>query len=166
MSGPRDRADRRASEEFKASRGIKALRGLKALHAPDLFVFHERRSTLRGFARQCFLSGRGRIEMTVKAPHSFKPVFLLPPLLLAGVALAPLLPGLLYFPVLAYAALAAVNGGALALRCGEGAAGWLWMTLLFPSAHLSYGVGAWAGLARMVLPRPSASRMKATVART
>ncbi|MBI5211565.1 MAG: glycosyltransferase [Elusimicrobia bacterium] len=119
--------------------------GHRALHAPDLFVFHERRRTFRGFCRQCFLSGEGRAAMTWKLPsslRSFHLLALLPALCAAGAALRP---EAFLVPAVAYAALAAGHALFLARRHAEGPAslGWLWV--LLPAAHLSYAAGLLAG---------------------
>ncbi|OGS40561.1 MAG: hypothetical protein A2506_12945 [Elusimicrobia bacterium RIFOXYD12_FULL_66_9] len=119
--------------------------GRRAMHAPALFVYHERRSTLRAFARQCFLSGKGRAEMTVKLPGTLA----LPHLLVLGPAACVV--GALFFPSLflpwaaAYAALAVLHALWLGRRHREGPAAVWWLVWLMPAAHLSYAAGLLTG---------------------
>ncbi|MFA6028460.1 MAG: glycosyltransferase [Elusimicrobiota bacterium] len=121
--------------------------GRRALHAPELYVHHERRSTVGAFCRQCFLSGQGRAQMSLKLPSSLRLLHLAPllPLLgLFGLCARPFL----FFPLAAvYVFSAAVNAAALSLRRFEGGQGLAWLFLLHPLAHLSYAAGLFAGLA-------------------
>lgn len=119
--------------------------GHRALHAPALFVFHERRSTLLAFVRQCFLSGQGRAEMTVKLPGSLTLTHLLPLTPAVGV-LGTLLHPAVFLPCVAgYGTLAFGHALWLGLRHGESAAAVWWLAWLMPAGHLGYAAGLLAG---------------------
>lgn len=119
--------------------------GGRALHAPALRVFHERRSTLRAFVRQCFLSGRGRAEMTLKSPRTLRPEHLFPSALAACVLLSPLLPAARAAAAL-YAAAVLAQAACLTAREREGPAAFWWLVWLTPAAHLGYAAGMASGL--------------------
>ena len=128
-----------------------ALSGARALHAPSLYVRHARRPTLYGFLRQCFLSGRGRLQMTLKLPSSLRPYHLAPLLPTLGLAASALAPSSVAPLAGLYLGLAAANAAWIAWRRREGAAGFAWTFFLYPCAHLAYGAGllcgaAWAAL--------------------
>lgn len=118
--------------------------GCAAVHCPDLEVFHERRSGWRAFARQCFLSGVGRAQMSAIRPRSVRPIFLAPAALWACLAAAPWAPAFCLPPIAAYALATLAEAARLALAEGAGAALRLWA--LFPVGHLSYGAGFLCGL--------------------
>jgi hypothetical protein len=132
-------------------------RGRRALFVPDLFVHHERRPTPAAFAVQCFLSGRGRAEMTFKRPSSLRALHAAPALLLAGAAGLILKPAWFVLPAAAYAIAAALNAAALAIRRREGPRALAPLFFLMPAAHLSYAAGLIAGTATGLL-RPRARR--------
>ncbi|MBI5625090.1 MAG: glycosyltransferase [Elusimicrobia bacterium] len=121
-------------------------RGRRALHAPGLFVFHERRPGLAGFARQCFLSGWGRAQMSLKRPGSLR-LFHLGPLIPAACLLAvPRVPEAALLALAAYAAASAANGlSVLARQQEEPGSALTWLTILAPIAHLCYAAGLAAG---------------------
>lgn len=120
-------------------------RGRKALHAPELFVYHERRANLAAFGRQCFLSGQGRAAMSVKFPPALRPGYLAPALL----ALAPLAaffdPRLFLSFAALYAAAAAANALFLVLKHSESIKALPWLIILFSAAQFSYGGGLLVG---------------------
>ncbi len=119
--------------------------GRRALHAPALRVYHERRSTMRAFARQCFLSGQGRAEMTFKLPGSLTLTHLLP-LAPAACVLGALLRPAVFLPFVAgYGTLALGHAVWLALRHGESAAAVWWLAWLMPAGHIGYAAGLLAG---------------------
>ncbi|MBI5597460.1 MAG: glycosyltransferase [Elusimicrobia bacterium] len=118
-------------------------RGRRALHSPDLAVDHERRATLRGFLRQCALSGLGRGQMTRRAPFSLRPHHAAPLVLVCAAAAAgPLRPGGVALTA-AYALLAAVSAWSAQRGFVDRAA----VACLMPAAHLAYAAGFAAGLA-------------------
>ncbi|MEK7859316.1 MAG: glycosyltransferase [Elusimicrobiota bacterium] len=130
--------------------------GRRALHAPELRVYHERRATLAAFSRQCFLSGKGRAEMTLKRPSSLSAVHLAPQLLFLGLLGFFRQPWLCALLAAAYGAAAAFNAVFLALRHSEGAGALGWLLLTLPAAHLSYAAGFLAGLPSGLLRRLAA----------
>ncbi|MFA6316154.1 MAG: glycosyltransferase [Elusimicrobiota bacterium] len=130
--------------------------GRRCLHDPGLFVFHERRPTARGFCRQCFLSGRGRLQMTLKAPASLKPFHLAPLLPLGAVLGACVLPSF-FLPLLACYSLACAANGLLILvrHRNEPWTALPWLSGLPPAAHLCYAAGLLAGAWDRLMARPS-----------
>ncbi len=120
--------------------------GRRALHCPELFVHHERRATVGGFCRQCFLSGQGRANMSIKLPASLRLLHLAPLLPLIGLFGLYARP-LVFFPLGAlYLASSAVNAVVLSSRRFEDRQGLGWLFLLHPLAHLSYAAGLLTGL--------------------
>ena len=119
--------------------------GRKALHAPALFVLHERRSTLRAFARQCFLSGQGRAEMTRKLPGTLTLTHLLPLAPAFGLLAAPVFPAVFMPCLAAYGALALVNAVWLSIRHKEPPSAVWWLAWLMPAGHIGYAAGLVAG---------------------
>jgi succinoglycan biosynthesis protein ExoA len=125
-------------------------RGFRMHYDPTLVAFHERRPTLRTFARQMFKYGRGRGQFMRKDPASARAAYLAPAALLAYALAAPLLvielgplallPMALYAGVVAAAA--AVIGWNLhrSLRCG------LLAALLIVVTHVWYGAGTVVGV--------------------
>ena len=121
-------------------------RGRRAVHSPAFFVYHRRRSSVYGFCRQCFLSGKGRAEMTFKLPGALSAYCLLPLLPAACVAGALFAPRLLLPPAAAYLAATALHALYLRrLHKEKAAAAILWLTFLMPAAQLSYAAGLLAG---------------------
>lgn len=134
-------------------------RGIKMFYDPALVAYHERRPTLRGFARQMHKYGYGRGQLLVRERRTFRPAFLMPSLLLAYLASLPAL-------VLAFGAIAGVPLAAYAAAVAA-AAMWIGRTLRRPVdavlaavlvvvLHVSYGLGVLRGaLARRgVVARP------------
>jgi hypothetical protein len=129
--------------------------GRPMIYAPDLHVWHERRGTLSGFARQIFTYGRGRgqnLRLALGEASGFSPRYLLPSLgviysvgvacaLLDGHGAAPMLglPYLAYALACPFAAFARIEESTPARLLGA---------LLFPVIHVLYGLGVLAGIAR------------------
>jgi cellulose synthase/poly-beta-1,6-N-acetylglucosamine synthase-like glycosyltransferase len=122
--------------------------GVRMHYDPDLVAYHERRATLPGFARQMHKYGRGRGQLLVRQPDTFRPSYLAPTALLAYLVAIPLLWSLLgaaaMLPLLAYA-------GAVGL-----CAAWIARTLRRPTdlplaaglilvLHACYGSGVVRG---------------------
>lgn len=68
-----------------------AHRGVRMHYDPSLVAYHERRATLRGFASQMHKYGRGRGQLLVRRPGTFRPSYLAPTALLAYLLVAPAL---------------------------------------------------------------------------
>ena len=121
--------------------GLLALENRGILHDPELVVYHSRRGTLSGFARQIFKYGRGRWQNTVALPASLSPVFLIPSLFLLYLLSMPLLPSQWrLIPLLAYSAMLISFAGLEAFRARSLRA-LPALLVLFPTCHLAYGAG-------------------------
>lgn len=126
-------------------------RGLRGLYLSELYVYHRRRSSLRGFLQQIYSYGFGRAQQTWRAPQSLHPLFLIPAAACALVLTAPLsssTTGLvlaLSAGHLGVSALAALFSGPVR-RLGWPGIGLV--ALLTGALHLAYGVGLWAGFFR------------------
>ncbi len=123
-----------------------ARRGHAALHSPTVYVYHDRRSTLLSFARQCYLSGWGRAGMSRRMPSSLRPIYLLPGALALGVLAAPFHPAALG-ALAVYGAAALGNALWLTVERKETLGAVLWLWVLHPVTHLSYAGGFVRGLA-------------------
>jgi GT2 family glycosyltransferase len=125
-------------------------RGVGMYYAPDLVVYHERRATLGGFARQMLKYGRGRGQLVRREPRAMRLSYAVPSALLAYLVALPVLVVALGAwtgaPLLAYA---------LAVLAS---AGWVARTLRRPVEapraaglllvlHLCYGLGVLRGVA-------------------
>jgi GT2 family glycosyltransferase len=134
-------------------------RGGWAMHYdPDLVVYHERRSDLRGFARQMHLYGRGRGQLMVRDRDSVRLAYLAPTALTAYLAMVPLLAitrPVLVLPAVAYAAAVAAAATRVGASVRHRATGPL-AALLIVTVHVGYG----SGVARGALSRRRA--VKAT----
>jgi len=141
--------------------GLLARENRTMLHDPELIVYHQRRSTIAGFARQTFRYGRGRWQNTVALPGSLSPVFLIPPLFLVYLLMLSL--PLLRWQVLPLAAYALLVVGfsayeAIRARSLEAFAE---MLVLFPVCHLAYGAGLIAQVALSLRPIALKARSQA-----
>jgi glycosyltransferase involved in cell wall biosynthesis len=116
------------------------------VHCPELSVYHERRADARGFARQVYLSGVGRAQISRLEPRSFHPAALAPAALGVYLAAWPWLPAAwASWPAAAYGLGIALETARLALIERDPAAA-ARLPALFPLAHLSYALGLAAGL--------------------
>ena len=121
--------------------GLLALENRVMLHDPDLVVYHSRRATLGGFARQIFRYGRGRWQNTMALPGSLSPVYLIPSLFLLYLVAIPLLPaGWRLIPAAVYVVLLLVFAAKESTRTGRLQA-FPQFLILFPACHLAYGAG-------------------------
>jgi succinoglycan biosynthesis protein ExoA len=125
---------------------------VRMFYDPDLVVYHERRATLGGFARQMHKYGRGRGQLLVREPGTFRPAYLAPTALLTYLAAAPLawafVGPIAAAPAVAYLAAVALCAGWIAKTLRRPAAlplaAWLLIVL-----HACYGFGVLrGGLAR------------------
>jgi len=127
--------------------GLLELENRRMLHDPALVVYHSRRSTLGGFARQIFKYGRGRLQNTLALPRSLSATFLLPSIFLLYLLLLPLLsfPGRLV-PLAVYAVLL-LNFAAYEAIRARSLRALPQFLILFPACHLAYGAGLmWQGV--------------------
>lgn len=134
-------------------------RGELMAYDPDLFVFHERRPTWGGFSRQMHKYGRGRGELLLRDPSTFRAAFLAPSALLLYLLALPaalLAAGpsaVLFAPGVLYVVGLVANGVAVGvtlrrLRAIPGA------VALIPLLHASYGSGVLRGILRALAPVP------------
>ena len=105
--------------------------GYRLFYVPGAVVVHRQRSTLRAWAKNMHTYGKGRVWLLRRHPKAFELGLLIPPFL-------PLLLWL-YLPIIALVALAPTLR---ARRPGL----WPYLTLLYATTHLSYGLGQWVGL--------------------
>ena len=124
-------------------------RGMTMLYDPELAVFHDRRPTFVGFARQMHKYGVGRGQVLVRNRAASTPAFFVPSALVLYLVASPalvLLDRRLGLPVVAWlaATLGAAGRVGLSLRRRrlQGAA---LAAVLVPTIHLSYGVGVLRG---------------------
>lgn len=111
------------------------------LHDPALVVYHARRGTLAGFARQIFKYGRGRWQNTMALPGSLSPVFLLPSVFLVYLLCLPFLASRWWQIPLAAYGLMLLTAAALQTYRARSMRTFPRMLVLFPACHFAYGAG-------------------------
>jgi glycosyltransferase involved in cell wall biosynthesis len=146
-----------------------SLSGRPVVYAPELLVWHERRKSVTGFARQVFWYGYGRgqnLRLALGEPprpeargllregprralRYFLPsLCVLYSVALMAFALTGHAPAAFGLPYLAYAVLCAAAAGLAAGSGNERAPERALSALLFPVIHSFYGVGVLCGIAR------------------
>lgn len=132
--------------------GLLALENRTMLHDPALIVYHSRRGTLDGFARQVFRYGRGRWQNTLALPASLSLIFLIPSLFLIYLASLPFLmfPGRL-IPLAAYSVLLTTFAAIEAFRA-RALRAFPQLLVVFPACHFAYGAGLMWQFALSMLP--------------
>lgn len=84
-------------------------KGFKVQSCPDLFVYHKRKTSFKRFFRQIYSFAYARLKISFLYPDTFKLFYLLPVLFtlycLLAVVFAPLISGLLFFPLFLYSLL-------------------------------------------------------------
>jgi succinoglycan biosynthesis protein ExoA len=125
-------------------------KGVPMRYEPSLSVYHDRRPDVGSFARQMYKYGYGRGQLILRKPATFRPLFLLPSVLVcalvAAVAVAWAVP-LLWVPVALYGLWAI--GGAVKVASSFNASRLRAFGLAFvllTLVHSCYGVGVLAGL--------------------
>ena len=127
-----------------------ARRGVRFIHDPDLWVWHERRSGLRGLARQVFQYGRMRAAGIRSGALPRRWAYFAPAMLVLGVVAIPLVAAAWPEPAwpgqlpLVYCALIGAGALVAAARSRE----WVrlpWVCVILPLLHLSYGSGFLVG---------------------
>jgi glycosyltransferase involved in cell wall biosynthesis len=119
-----------------------AARGGALFSSPRLAVFHRRRDTWRGLAKQAAKYGAGRAQNLLLLPETFRPLYLLPALFLLYLTA---LPAIAYgsraaiWPLAAYFALALF--GAVARAVVDRDPAQLLGAFVAPVVHLAYGAG-------------------------
>ncbi len=132
--------------------GLLELENRRMLHDPALVVYHSRRGTVGGFARQIFKYGRGRWQNTLALPRSLSATFLLPSIFLLYLLMLPFVafPGRL-IPLAVYGALLPGFAAYEAVRVRSMRA-FAQFLILFPVCHLAYGAGLMWQCALSALP--------------
>jgi GT2 family glycosyltransferase len=132
---------------FGRARGL----GRVLWYSPDLWIYHRRRSTLAGLARQTYRWGRGRAYALILARNTFHVAFFAPAGLLLAVLSLPLAGVLAPLPLSVMGLyLAGSLAAAAGICCRRRKPSWLVpLTLLFPFVHLSYGAGLLVTLLRL-----------------
>jgi hypothetical protein len=120
-------------------------------YSPELFVWHERRASLRSLAKQCFQYGWGRGQMLRRKPTSIRWFHLVPSVcsLFAGVG------ALLFLFTSAHKEAFALVASVYILACLCSAVyssisahvPWLFLqvAMVFPTVHFGYGLGLLRG---------------------
>lgn len=84
-------------------------KGFKVESCPDLFVYHKRKTSFKRFFRQIYSFAYVRLKISFLYPDTFKLFYLLPVFFtlycLLTVVFAPLISGLLFFPLFLYSLL-------------------------------------------------------------
>ena len=115
--------------------------GHRQMMSPDISVYHRRRKNWGGFCLQIFYGAAGRFQMAWLRPSSFSPVFFVPTAFLIYILSLPFWhsPSAL-IPLAAYGAL--LFGESVRFYAeNKDLKGALCVLILFPSCHLSYGLG-------------------------
>jgi len=138
--------------EENALLGQLRAQGEQMLYEPSLRVFHARRPTWRTFARQMLKYGHGRGQLLMRRPATTRLAFIAPSLLVAYLALLPVLliwrplPALILLaPLAAYAALLLAGAARVAATLRRPASAPLALGLAL-TVHLCYGVGVLRGI--------------------
>jgi succinoglycan biosynthesis protein ExoA len=122
---------------------------IRMFYDPELVVYHERRATLGGFARQMHKYGRGRGQLLAREPGTARPAYLVPSALLLYLVVTPLLAGLAgpvaLLPLAAYLGAVGACAGWIAKTLRRAVdlplAAWLILVL-----HACYGAGVLRGV--------------------
>lgn len=124
-------------------------KNFELIYDPELFVWHERRSVFRDFARQIYRYGFGRGQNISRRPRTTNPFHLVPSLCLLVGAVEigrwsvqgkpdP------FFTVLVFVYVAICM--IAAARRSRSIAEWLWAAPLFVVIHIFYGMGLLSGI--------------------
>jgi len=121
-------------------------RGMRMWYAPELWVYHHRRTTMAGYVSQIYRYGWGRANAMVTSPNNAHPLYFLPVAFLAYLVTMPLLVLLdarCALGLLPYGLGTLVASGAAAARARK--ARWFpGLLVLFPVTHIAYASGlAW-----------------------
>ena len=136
--------------------------GCRMHYDPELLVYHERRPTVAGFARQIFNYGRGRGRVARRDPGSVRADHIAPILLVAYVVASPVLAfvhwGFLV-PLGVYALAVAAQAVKIGASLRRGIRATALAAVLVVVVHLWYGAGIVAGI---VGPGPPQRRTSST----
>jgi glycosyltransferase involved in cell wall biosynthesis len=133
--------------------------GGRILLDPAIRATYFPRHSLRALARQYFRYGKFKCGVIARHPRRLRARQIAPPLLVLTL-LAPLplalagdddLSFLLFAPSLGYFSAIVIASVQIALRSGHPLAACI-LPAVLATAHVSYGIGAWLGMAKMLIP--------------
>ena len=111
------------------------------VHDPELVVYHIRRGTVGGFARQIFRYGRGRCQNTMLMPSSLSLAFLVPMLFVFYLVSLPFVRSPWYLvPLAVYVSMLLIFALTESLRARSPRSVALFL-ILFPVCHFAYAAG-------------------------
>jgi hypothetical protein len=125
--------------------------GHRLWYAPELWVYHRRRTTVGEFLSQMYRYGWGRSNALRSAPGTFHPAYFVPVLFVGYLISVPLSPAALPLslaPLGLYGLLAVTTAVGVASRTGLWGASLAWTPPLLLGMHGAYAVGLVRGLAR------------------
>ncbi|MGH2755216.1 MAG: glycosyltransferase [Actinomycetota bacterium] len=125
-------------------------RGIAMHYDPKMMVFHDRRDSLSGFAKQLLKYGRGRGQIIRRRPYSARLEYLAPPALVLYLSFLPLLASLMPWaagPGAAYVGMCIAGGTKIGITMKSFSSALLACTLV-AFTHVCYGIGVLLGIAR------------------
>lgn len=122
--------------------------GHKVLYCPKLVVYHERRKSLLGFARQIFKYGRGRAQQTLCLPRSLPLLNIFPSLFILYLASLIFFHSRVYLsPLLLYLLLDLIFSAHISSK-NKSIESLPLLFILFIVEHIAYGLGFFYGFLR------------------
>ncbi len=120
----------------------------KLIYAPEVSVYHPRKETLKGFAKQIFGYGAGRAHQINLQPDSFKILYLIPAIFVLGLLSLPLsimlnlksVTEIIFLCLMLYFIISLVTSLKIAIK-EKKIAIFPIMPLIFLIIHISYGLG-------------------------
>jgi len=129
--------------------------GFKIAYSPKILVYNKRRENFPGFVKQIFNYGITRPKKEKIADTLKKPVFLIPSLFLIYVIVLPLLimiTKIFLWPLLAYVVLDFIFSLFKSI-ISKRISSFFILLIIYPSIHLSYGLGFIIGLIKNIFYR-------------
>jgi len=120
----------------------------KLIYAPEVSVYHPRKDTLRGFAKQVFGYGAGRANQINVQPDSFKILYLIPTIFVLGLLSLPLsiilnlkiVTEIIFLCLMLYFIISLITSLKIAIK-EKKIVIFPIMPLIFLIIHISYGLG-------------------------
>ncbi|VVB55358.1 Glycosyltransferase AglE [uncultured archaeon] len=120
----------------------------KLIYAPDISVYHPRKDTLKGFAKQVFGYGTGRAHQINVQPDSFKILYIIPTIFVLGLISLPLsmilnlklVSEIIFFGLMFYFIISLLTSLKIAIKEKKMALFPI-MPFIFFIIHTSYGLG-------------------------
>lgn len=126
--------------------------GARLMQSPRLAVYHRRRARWSELWRQAAKYGAGRAQNLLLLPQTTRPIYFLPSLFCAYLAVLPFANAFAWAPLGVYACCALASALAVSLRTRDFAAASL-LPLVFPWVHVAYGLSFARTLGRWGLKR-------------